>query len=372
MIFDKNQKEFPSEAHRAIWDTGIHVLPIEITLPEEVRGKLPPYMVNSCEQMQKFFLHLLSDLYENPEIYEPYLYRRIGIQYKFIIPFSDFGLVGEANEDCLTINRTVFDKLFLKQIKSKGYCKSSKITMSARRRIEILERTGLKISYESSSAILTNALYPNMFYAIREMALITLKEKGSGDNSFTYCDFRQLCKDYKYDKFENALVFLNDEDKNIAIQLDIIAKKYKLTRSIKSGHCPGYAASYTYKKNMLMDFNCMGNSLSLSIRFLYNKNNTAPIYKLFDVIENDSDDLKNFVYNRLNRCWRCYTGCAGYVNVGFPMQIYGKTNKMCIYTDRIGIYMPNKANVKNFVKLSDLHMIEKTLMYVKNMVDEML
>jgi len=97
MIFDKNQKDFPSDLHRAIWDAGIHIIPTETTLPQEAREKLPQYLADSCEQLHKFFLHILSDMYENPEIYEPFQfqYRRLGVQYKFIVPFADFGLAGE-------------------------------------------------------------------------------------------------------------------------------------------------------------------------------------------------------------------------------------------------------------------------------------
>ncbi|MCL2488003.1 MAG: hypothetical protein FWE80_04900, partial [Oscillospiraceae bacterium] len=354
MVFDKNEKEFPSEAHKTIWNTAIHIMPLDITLPQEIRDHMPSYMADSCEQLQKYFLHLLSDLYENPDVYEPFPHhQRLGIQNKFIMPFADFGRAGEAGGDYLSLNRSLFDKLFLKQIKSKAYHKDRQVTISAGQRKEILERTGLRIHYEGDSAILTNTLYPNIFYAMREMALVSVKEKGGGDNSFTYCDFRKLCKAYTYDKFENALIFLNDDEKNMAMQIDAIAKKLGLTRSVHSGHCPGYGVDYTYKKRLLMDMGALNGDLSISIRFLYDANNTSPIYHLFEMIENDSEELKKFVYERLSRCWRCYDGCAGYTVVGFPMQIYGKTNKMCVYTDRLGIYMPNKANIKHFVRSED-------------------
>lgn len=379
MIFNKNQKDFPADANKFIWDAGIHIMPLQTTLPQEVRTQLPQYMVNSCEQLQKFFLHMLSDLYENPEAYEPFPFGRLGIQSKYIMPFADFGIVGQAGKDYLSINRSVFDKLFLKQIKSKAYHRNAKVTISAEQRIKTLERIGLKIDYRGNDAILTNELYPNMFYAMCEMAQIALREKGSGDNSFTYCDFRQLCKEYKYDKYENALIFLNDEDKDIAKQLDSAAKKFKLSRSIKSGHCPGYGVTYKYKKNEIMTVNGLNGDLRISIHFLYDAKNTTPIYRLFDEIESDLEDLKIFVYRQLLRCCRCYEGCAGYADMGWPMQIYGKTNRMCVYTDRMGIHMPIKAGSgpvahmgKHFATFDDIPLIEKTLFYAKNLMDEMM
>lgn len=368
MIFDKNQEYFPTKAHEAIWDTGIHIIPLEVTLPHEIRDNLPSYMIESCVQLHNFFLHMLKDLYENPEIYEPFLYVRCAIHFKFFTPFAEFSLVGEVGEDYLSINRFAFDKLLLKQIKSKSYQKEGNYKpITAEHRIDQLKRTAIEIHYEGNNVTMKNLLYPNMFYAMREMAQVALNEKGSGDNSFTYCDFRKLYKNYKYDKYENALVFLNDVDKSIAKQLDNIAKKLKLSRSIKSGHCPSYDIMYKYKSGILMNLNCMGSRLTMFIRFLYNKKNDTPIYNLFDAIEKDSDELKKFVYRRLPRCIRCYHGCPGYADVGFPMRIYGKMNKMCIYTDRMGILMPKKNSKNYFVQLDEIPFIEKVLLYAKNL-----
>lgn len=376
MIFDKRQICFPSDAHEFIWDAGIHIIPLEITLSHEVKKQLSQFMVNSCEQLQKFFMHILSDLYENFEMHEPFPFGRVGIQSKYIMPFADFGIVEQAGEDYLSINRLVFEKLLLKQIKSKVNHKDRKTTMNVEQRIIIMERTGLKIEYNGNGVVITNNLYPNMFYAMCEMSQIAMREKGSGDNSFTYCDFRRLCKEYKYDKYENALIFLNDEDKYIAMQLDIIAKKFKLSRSIKSGHCPGYCVTYKYKQNEIITVNSLNGDLRISIHFQYDAKNTAPIYRLFNEIENDSESLKKFVCRQLLRCCRCYEGCAGYADMGWPMQIYGKTNRMCLFTERMGIHMPIKAGSgpvahmgKHFATSNDIPLIEKTLFYAKKLMD---
>jgi len=59
------------------------------------------------------------------------------------------------------------------------------------------------------------------------------------------------------------------------------------------------------------------------------------------------------------------------------MQIFGKTNRMCVYKDRMGIYMPIKAGSdpvahsgKHFAKLDDIPLLEKTLFYAKSLMDE--
>ena len=90
---------------------------------------------------------------------------------------------------------------------------------------------------------------PYMFYAMAELAQksLELKEKPSVPNSFTRCDFRKLCKDDKYDKFENALIYLNDDQEKIARELDKIAKKHGLSRLVKSGFDAEYGLVYKYK-----------------------------------------------------------------------------------------------------------------------------
>lgn len=55
MTFVKNQKVFPSKEHNAIWNLGIHVLPLEVTLPLEVRNSLPSYLVESSVQLREFY-----------------------------------------------------------------------------------------------------------------------------------------------------------------------------------------------------------------------------------------------------------------------------------------------------------------------------
>ena len=367
MTFDKNQKDFPSQVHEAIWQAGIKIIPLEISLPQEVRNELPVYMAESCVQLRKFFLHILSDLYDNPEIYEPFPHRYLGIQCKFIMPFAEFGQIGEAGEGYLSINQLIFDKLFLKQIKNKAYHADRKITISVEQRKEILERIGLKINYEGNNAVLTNALYPDMFYAMREMALAVIKEKSGGDNSFTYCDFRKLCKNYKYDKFESALIFLNDEQRNFAVKLDEIAKKLKFTRSIKSGHCPGYDINYKYNQATVMSLNCLNNNILLRINLFYDENNTAPTDNFFGAIEKDSDELKTFVYGRLNRCVKCYNKCPLYAQTGRAIKIYDKTNRIC--WQELGLNIPTKGK-NNSIKQTDIHFLEKTLINVKNLMDE--
>jgi len=377
MTFDKNQRDFPSKEHNAVWSLGIHVLPLEITLPPQVRDSLPPYLAESCVQLRAFLLGLLGDMYENIEAYLPLPYQ---LSRKILRPLIDFALMGEAEESRLIINRQAFDK-FIKRLKnSVDYEDDRKAKIGIENRLKLLERNGLKFEYTGSDVILTNPMYPDMFYAMRETALLTADEKQSMDNSFTYCDFRRLCKSYKYDKYENALGFLNDGQRELARKIDAAAKGLKLTRSVSGGHCPGYGVEYKYKKQSVMDLNCMSrmyvhkprgglnnyqsNDMILYIHIPYDINDPSPVHEMLDAVERDSPELKEFIYRRLRRCLMCYEGCYAHGGInGRYIKFYGKTNKICLRHVKGSMY---SLDVGNYFPFSpdDAPMICKTLIYV--------
>lgn len=353
MDFDKNQNDFPSELHAYIWNLGIHVLPLDLTLPQEVRNGLPLYLVKSCEQMQKYLLYLLGDIYENLKMYMPLPNQEHDITNKILRPFIDFCLLGVAEEEALIIDRFAFDKLIKKLKNSKAFADDRKYRVSIEQRLKILERTGLKFDYNGNKVILTSAHYPNMFYAMYEMSKVVSDEKAAGDNSFTYCDFRKLCKSYKYDKYENALVFLSDDQVKIAKELDVIANKYKFTRSIKTGHCAGYEIIYKYKKMKIIFLNCLRNKIKLSIQIPYDKNDLSSIESFFESIEKDSIELKKYVKKRIKRCRLC----SGNRNCAYTMKIYGNTNKLCFHWASV-------IRIETEVLLDEIVFIEKILLYI--------
>lgn len=344
MLFDKNKKDFPSEVHKRIWYFGTHILPLDVTLPGEVRNSLPPELTESCEQMQRYFLHLFGDMYENFDLYKPQPLRTFRL-------FIDFCLLGQTDGDGLVIDRLAFDPFLKKVERSKAFKDDKKLGIDFKYRWKLFERTGLILKDQNEKVKLTNHLYPKMFYAMYEMAQISVKEKVSMANSFTYCDFRKLCKNYRYDKYENALIFLGEEDRISAGLLDSIAQKYKMSRSINSGHCPGYGVTYKYKKNRLMILNCLGNEILICIRIPFPLSDAARLDPFFAWIEQDSEELKKFFLKNIHRCCRCNLNCGGYT-----IQIYGKTNKICHFWN-------NAMDLEKQVLRGDIPLIDKILQY---------
>jgi hypothetical protein len=327
MEFNKNQTDFPSEKHKEIWNTGIHILPLEITLTGGLRERLfqlSPDLPESCEQMQKYFLHLFGDIYENADIYKPAdMFSRFRL-------FVDWGLMGEINDNgsSLVINRFEFDGFMAKLAKSVHYKNDKKSGVDMEYRLKLLERTGLFISKQEDKVIFTNDIYPKMFIALHEMAKITQKGKGrASDNpSFFSCDYRKLCKEYKYDKYEHAHIFLNDAQREIADGLVLFAMKNKMTRSVNASHNQGFIIEYNYDKKKLFELNCQGNEIQLEICIPFDRQNPDTLNLFLELIENDADSvsLKKFFLKNLSRCRLCNPKCGGY-----NITIFGKPGRLC-------------------------------------------
>jgi len=379
--FDKNQCDFPSKEHNAVWNLGIHILPLEVSLPPAVRDSLPPYLVAGCEQMREFLLCYLRDIYDNIELYLPLPYQ---FSRKMLIPFMTLAILGEADEGKLTISRPVFDK-FIKRLKNSiDYKDDKKAGVTMDHRISTWERSGLEVEYSAVSVTLTSEIYPNMFYAMSALANAAADEKGSMDNCFTYVDARRLNKQYKYDRYKNSLIFLNDEQRALAEILDGAAKKHKLTRSIKQGHCPGYGVSYNYKKVPVLELGCLGSfyeqktyrgennhkstDMTLTMKLLHDENNHEPIADFFTALGEDSKELKRFAYRRLGRCRACYCKCPTYG--GHIIKIDGKSNKVCYRFDKTA--KMKCILIGTFFTLNDAPSIEKTLAHVIRHTERML
>ena len=65
--FDRNQKEFPSFAHRTIWDNGLLLMPPEVSLAgfsDTDKRK------NAFLDLYRFMTGMYIDMYQNPNVYE--------------------------------------------------------------------------------------------------------------------------------------------------------------------------------------------------------------------------------------------------------------------------------------------------------------
>jgi len=225
-MFDKNQTEFPSEKHEAIWKTAMNYLPEDITLTDEMKAFMDPDLFESCKQMRTFVMFALEKMYEGTEVYD-------FMPYHFLYQ-SLVDLIDKSEDD-------VSDGLILN--KSKW---SKQVT---KRYDEMLKRyavffvdTGMKVTDDSDKITITNTLYPKMFRAMKELRS---KKAKHGGEIFFKCDFRKLCDGIKHKKqtpvkspgiIEVAKGFLSAENLASLTELNDFLVANKMTpRDTKAG-----------------------------------------------------------------------------------------------------------------------------------------
>lgn len=329
MNFNKNQKEFPTSAHYNAWCSGVLVLPIEITLPDYIRNNFGETLTESCEQMQSFMLDLLWDMYDHADTENPCPKQISNI-------LKDLVNIGELKGDDLIIPYLAWDKYIKKAERSKPFKEDEKYGLTFTKRLANLERVGAIINKNNNHIAISNSKYPDMFYAMKKMAQVALKEKATGDNSFTYCDFRKLCKSYKTDYYINALSFLNDESLEIAEQMETLSKELHLTRVRSIGFYKEFCFDYFYKKHHILRAFCgfssyYGNNETTNIKIHcftpYQAKNPETINdSFFDLLEKESDEFKKYYLKTMKRCTRCNPNCP---TLGVPVCIFGKLNRVC-------------------------------------------
>jgi hypothetical protein len=197
MFFDRNQVDFSSRKHKAIWYCGVLVMPEELSLSDKARKAMDADLFESCRQMRLFMLHTLSDMYENAERYdfEPWQL------FSFWLNIADNELE-HGTQDRLDITPSMRGK---------------SIAANARGLYaNVLANTGVEFHEHGGSKVeITNRLYPKMFYAMKMMQKYVRdkKERASLENSFQICDFRKICPSYKYDKADKRLYMREIEDR---------------------------------------------------------------------------------------------------------------------------------------------------------------
>jgi len=116
MIFDKNQTEFSSKNHKAVWQCAVQILPKEISLSEKIKGLMDADLFESCRQMREFMLDTLQSIYEDADYYDinPQAYLRFWFDLVDIARHS-----GEIVDNCLVISFAKWGKNNAKAGKNK-------------------------------------------------------------------------------------------------------------------------------------------------------------------------------------------------------------------------------------------------------------
>jgi hypothetical protein len=244
MVFDKNQSIFKSDFHREVWWWAVGLVPVEVSLTEEVRKKCNDNIIKGCYQWQGYFNELCEDMYMNAEEYIPVSAR----QYRDIL--ENIALNGEIQGDNIIWDKDDWNKYGERINKSKSYINSG-ITLE--NCIKILSRTGLTCEYKDGDVIFKNTKYPKIFHSIQTFENSPNVRKTPARHHFAHCEFRQLFKSYSA-SYDELLRGVSDESRQIAQEIHNYAKSLKIQRYIHFD-----TIKYKHKGNRVLDFTITGN-----------------------------------------------------------------------------------------------------------------
>jgi len=262
MRFDVNQTDFPSEFQRDIWQRGIKVMPLEISLT----GIDDPDTREGLTQVYNFTLDLFRDMYDNPEKYKPDNYKDINTMENFL----------------RTAISGQFDDSRLNLLASTGYSRSG-------------------------DGNIINDKYPLLLkYASDFISLVfkkTPKAPGKNWGIILKCDFRCFSK-VKTRGIEDLLYTLSDQNRVCFKELhDYVTAKgaKKEPGRYRYKHKNEHIICFDWEPSILISYRLKnGNSLK---KFIAEVN-----------IQPDKNELLSYIQNKTSICNHCGTStCKAYV-----------------------------------------------------------
>jgi len=358
MEFDINQKEFPSERHKAIWYSGVLVLPEELSLSDKVKELLDAEMVESCRQLRLFVLHLLRAMYENTTCnIEPWQI--------FSFWLNVMGNLPEQEAyDFIDVTSSMRSKTFAANIKD-TYA-------------HLHADTGIELVLREDRTGFVSTLYPKMFRAMKAMQQYVRqkRERATLENSSQLCDFRKIAPGYRYDKTEQRLHMREIEDRiPLIVAGDASASAMEFVSFLRSQKIKlkwtGIQNSYSQTGQVHMGQGLI--YIGLGDRYMQGRNDGWLVCVPLENIANYRDaliheELLGFVVNHIYICTAatqadaCNGGEGKYGCLrGVDMDVLGKhVNYACRLRNkkRIAIYVhdPDETAINQIKRLLALEM----------------
>ena len=239
MTFNKNQKDFPSAYCRDVWWWAIGIVPLSVSLTDEIKSRCTADILEGCRQWHSYFNELCADMYNNESKYAPASPR----QYRDILEY--ISAVGELQEDSMVWPANRWEAYRVKLNKSKGY-RTQGITLE--QCLEALARTGLSCVQSAEQVVFTQARYPKIFHAMGQMEQTPDIRNTPARYHFAHCEFRRLFKNYA-ENYDELLRRVSDESLGIAHAIHDYCKTMKIQRYVHFG-----IIKYKYKGIRVLDF----------------------------------------------------------------------------------------------------------------------
>ena len=371
MSINKNQKDFPSTAHKSIWHTCLFMSPFYEVIPTDIEGDKKKHLVKGERDFYDFMTALYLEMYNNPEKfyiptieYDRYMKGRIkeelphkndpkecSLRNRFqhsIKFYQDFfyelGKVGEI--DSLSSDFIFTEKEVVNILNKFKILKNDDNKLD---RIDSLKSIGFDYKKANKKIIFFNKKYPLMFYGL--LVLSQSKNKKYGYTCYLSCDYRGIDEAFEL-KFEDTVLVLNEKYKEIAYEMNELMNKIEAKLKVKPMRSTLlhsiWKLQYTKKSKavytMHIDIDNMSNFL--------NFNNIENISRLGYLLKKRSVELYNWFYEHIiTRECSCKNNRI--VDIG------GRKKRICGLMNRVDIYNPKKLDLERMKYLIDIYHIKK-------------
>lgn len=269
MIFDINQTEFPTARHKAIWNEGRQVVPLDVSLADIAALE----MKEGCTQIYNWTREYFEQIYKDPAQFSGYT------------PHGMFRLLDiAAKKTTVEGGGLVVTGRKYKQMLS-----------SSEKHLSDFPLVGLEIT-GGDTKLLTNKKYPLFCKYLKLFSDGAYRKPLNSLMYILYNDFRVLAPKY-IRTFDDLLRVLPDKIKDYATE----AQEYVLAKGAELENHKAYGQfRYKYKGRYLLVLqrnNYRHTPLDIAVPY-------GPIEKYKELIENqpDRDEIVMYVKKEINVC----------------------------------------------------------------------
>lgn len=351
-LFDKNQKNFPSYAHRCIWSNGLLLVPPEISLENIVETQKETYL-----DLYRYKASIYADMYEHPEVYlidaegiESVLGGRTWLQAHMSARWNQYQDKLNKLEEVERINLPeVICNQFLLYLKSgdDGYFMSNEdytkrfvryslkkcnYKLSESSFLAILSRCGLSVIPAEDRVYFSNSEYPRMFAAIIAWQELLApyrkgKDKYKYDSAFLHLDYRFFSPEHML-TYENSKWYMSDDViaylDNITNLLSLHGKEFSKVDNTLS------IAIGTRYKGKSIEFEHVHTYPTLRVKLFVTD---SPAHRKYEEKINllpNADEVKAYCMKWASRCNRCpCRPVASASDIGRRKMVFGREMRLC-------------------------------------------
>lgn len=328
MIFDPNQTRFDNEPQHEIWQHGIHLVPLSVSLADVVDEQIR----EGCRQVYDCTMEILEDMYEHAEAFSVYPPKWYASAY------LEWAVTGQRP---MKKHSDEYAR-FLEKLSAHGF------------------------TYDQSQGLWTNRRYPLLGETLAPFKALAKKRKQNLGGYFERLDFRLFAPRIQ---LTDADLLRPLSDKNRAYALDM--QQHALSLGMKVERTP-YCFRYSYKKLYSLELLNHPFGIRVIYRLDNGKHVRDQLERFLSVAEEqaDADEMIRYIHGGIMVCDSCAGKKRPDERCGQWKQIHGARRLVSMCHPAVGKYRRGVQNT-DFLD-SDIQMLKRLLDVRVEQVDQYL